>query len=71
MRGLEVPDDPRDEAVWHRTQGLEKSKDWEKIVELETQLWTDGPGRQPLASILAFAGGCRVGPGKLQRRAER
>jgi pimeloyl-ACP methyl ester carboxylesterase len=43
VRGLEVPDDPRDEAVWHQTQELEKTKDWEKIVELETKLWTDGP----------------------------
>jgi pimeloyl-ACP methyl ester carboxylesterase len=47
VRGLEVPDDPRDEAVWHQTEELEKSKDWEKIVELETQLWTDGPGQPP------------------------
>lgn len=47
VRGLEVPDDPRDEAVWHQTEELEKSKDWEKIVELETQLWTDGPDQLP------------------------
>ncbi|MEA2675870.1 MAG: hypothetical protein QOJ81_11 [Chloroflexota bacterium] len=47
VRGLEVPDDPRDEAVWHQTEELEKSKDWEKIVELETGLWTDGPGQPP------------------------
>ena len=47
VRGLEVPDDPRDEAVWHQTEELEKTKDWEKIVELETQLWTDGPDQPP------------------------
>jgi 3-oxoadipate enol-lactonase len=47
VRGLEVPDDPRDEGVWHQTQELEKNKDWEKIVELETQLWTDGPDQPP------------------------
>jgi pimeloyl-ACP methyl ester carboxylesterase len=43
VRGLEVPDDPRDEAVWKQTEELAKEKNWEKIVELETQLWTDGP----------------------------
>ena len=47
IRGLEVPDDPRDEAVWTETEELAKTKDWEKIVELETQLWTDGPGQPP------------------------
>lgn len=47
VRGLEVPDDPRDEAVWHQTMALEKTKEWEKIVELETQLWTDGPDQPP------------------------
>jgi 3-oxoadipate enol-lactonase len=47
VRGLEVPDDPRDEAVWHQTEELAKAKDWEKIVELETQLWTDGPDQPP------------------------
>jgi pimeloyl-ACP methyl ester carboxylesterase len=47
VRGLEVPDDPRDETVWHQTEELAKAKDWEKIVELETQLWTDGPDQPP------------------------
>ncbi len=47
VRGLDVPDDPRDEAVWHQTEELAKDKDWEKIVELETQLWTDGPDQPP------------------------
>lgn len=43
VRGLQVPDDPRDEAVWHKSMELRKEKKWEEIVELETQLWTDGP----------------------------
>jgi pimeloyl-ACP methyl ester carboxylesterase len=60
VRGLEVPDDPRDEAVWHQTQELEKTKDWEKIVELETKLWTDGPD-QPAD---------RVDPGVRRRMVE-
>jgi pimeloyl-ACP methyl ester carboxylesterase len=47
VRGLEVPDDPRDEAVWHQSEELAKTKDWAKIVELETQLWTDGPDQPP------------------------
>jgi pimeloyl-ACP methyl ester carboxylesterase len=47
VRGLDVPDDPRDEAVWHQTEELAKNKEWAKIVELETQLWTDGPEQPP------------------------
>jgi 3-oxoadipate enol-lactonase len=47
VRGLDVPDDPRDEAVWHQTEELAKQKAWEQIVELETQLWTDGPDQPP------------------------
>jgi pimeloyl-ACP methyl ester carboxylesterase len=43
VRGYEFPDDPRDVAVYEQTQVLEAAKDWEAIVELETQLWTDGP----------------------------
>ncbi|MEP7379073.1 MAG: alpha/beta fold hydrolase [Chloroflexota bacterium] len=43
VRGLDVPDDPRDEAVSKQAEELEKQKAWEQIVELETQLWTDGP----------------------------
>jgi len=47
VRGYDIPDDPRDEAVWHQTEALHKEKDWERIVELETQLWTDGPDQPP------------------------
>jgi pimeloyl-ACP methyl ester carboxylesterase len=47
VRGLDVPDDPRDVAVYEQTQPLEEAKDWERLVELETQLWTDGPDQPP------------------------
>ena len=47
VRGLDVPDDPRDAAVYEQTQRLEAAKDWERLVELETQLWTDGPDQPP------------------------
>lgn len=50
VRGLDVADDPRDVAVYEQTQPLEAAKDWERLVELETQLWTDGPD-QPATRV--------------------
>lgn len=47
VRGLDVEDDPRDAAVYAQIEPLEAARDWEKIVELETQLWTDGPEQPP------------------------
>lgn len=45
VRGYDFPDDPRDEAVMAQIEPLETAHDWEAVVELETQLWTDGPGQ--------------------------
>ncbi len=45
VRGLDVADDPRLEALWPDMERLEKARDWEPLVELETQVWTDGPGQ--------------------------
>lgn len=43
VRGLEVADDPRDVAAWEQSEPLIAIKDWPKLVEIETALWTDGP----------------------------
>jgi pimeloyl-ACP methyl ester carboxylesterase len=47
LRGFEPPDDERLVAVWPEMERLEQQKDWEPLVELETQIWTDGPGQPP------------------------
>jgi pimeloyl-ACP methyl ester carboxylesterase len=43
VRGLDIADDPRDVAVMAKVEPLYATKDWATIVELETELWTDGP----------------------------
>lgn len=45
VRGLEVEDDPRLVDIWPEMERLEKARDWKTLVELETQVWTDGPGQ--------------------------
>ena len=45
IRGFETEDDPRLVALWPEMEQLEEAKDWEPLVELETQVWTDGPGQ--------------------------
>jgi pimeloyl-ACP methyl ester carboxylesterase len=50
IRGLEVPDDPRDVAAWEAIEPLIATKEWEKIAEMETALWTDGPD-QPTTRV--------------------
>jgi 3-oxoadipate enol-lactonase len=50
VRGLEVPDDPRLVAVWPEMERLYKERKWDDLVELETQVWTDGPG-QPSSRV--------------------
>jgi len=47
LRGFEPDDDPRLETVWPESERLEEAKEWEALVELETQVWTDGPGQAP------------------------
>ena len=47
VRGLEADDDPRLAALWPEMERLEEQKEWERLVELETQVWTDGPGQPP------------------------
>ena len=47
IRGFEAEDDPRLVALWPEMERLEEAKDWEPLVELETQVWTDGPGQSP------------------------
>jgi pimeloyl-ACP methyl ester carboxylesterase len=44
LRGFEV-DDPRLTEIWPEMERLEEAHDWEPLVELETQLWTDGFGQ--------------------------
>jgi pimeloyl-ACP methyl ester carboxylesterase len=45
IRGYEAEADPRLVALWPEMERLEEAKDWEPLVELETQVWTDGPGQ--------------------------
>ncbi len=47
VRGLDVPDDPRLVAIWPEMERLYKERAWDELVELETQVWTDGPGQPP------------------------
>jgi pimeloyl-ACP methyl ester carboxylesterase len=47
LRGFEPDEDPRLVAQWPDMERLEEAKDWEPLVELETQVWTDGPGQSP------------------------
>lgn len=45
VRGLELPDDERLKDIWPEVERLERVKEWEPLVELETRIWTDGPGQ--------------------------
>ncbi len=47
LNGYEVEDDPRLVAVWPEMERLEAEHQWDALVELETQIWTDGPGQPP------------------------
>lgn len=47
LRGFATEDDPRLAAIWPDMERLEEQKEWELLVELETQVWTDGPGQSP------------------------
>lgn len=47
--GFEHEDAALDE-LWTRMEKLYEAKDWEALVELETALWTDGPG-QPTGRV--------------------
>lgn len=44
LRGFDV-DDPRLTDIWPEMERLEEARDWEPLVDLETQVWTDGPGQ--------------------------
>lgn len=44
LRGFDV-DDPRLVEIWPEMERLEEAHEWERLVDLETQLWTDGPGQ--------------------------
>jgi pimeloyl-ACP methyl ester carboxylesterase len=45
LSGYDVEDDPRLLALWPEMERLETAKEWDALVELETQVWTDGPGQ--------------------------
>ena len=45
LRGFEPPEDPRLQEMWPEMERLEEAKEYDRLVELETQLWTDGPGQ--------------------------
>ncbi|MGI8929608.1 MAG: alpha/beta fold hydrolase [Candidatus Limnocylindrales bacterium] len=44
LRGFEV-EDPRLTDIWPVMEQLEEARDWAPLVDLETQIWTDGPGQ--------------------------
>jgi pimeloyl-ACP methyl ester carboxylesterase len=50
LGGFETPGDPRAEELEKDMETLYAAKDYETIVELETQEWTDGPG-QPATRV--------------------
>jgi pimeloyl-ACP methyl ester carboxylesterase len=35
------------DATWTQVEALEEAGDWEPLVDLETQIWTDGIGQPP------------------------
>ena len=45
LRGFEPDEDPRLTAIWPQMERLEEAKEYDQLVELETQIWTDGPGQ--------------------------
>lgn len=47
VRGMDLEEDPRVGPLEARIEQLEQERNWEELVELETQLWTDGPGQPP------------------------
>jgi 3-oxoadipate enol-lactonase len=44
VRGFEA-EDPRLEQTWKEMEAAEEARDWERVVELDTMVWTDGPGQ--------------------------
>jgi len=50
LGGFDAPDDPRAVELEKDSERLYKAKEYETIVELETQEWTDGPG-QPATRV--------------------
>jgi 3-oxoadipate enol-lactonase len=46
LRGHAV-DDQRLADIWPELERLEEARDWPALVELDTMLWTDGPGQGP------------------------
>jgi 3-oxoadipate enol-lactonase len=44
LRGFDV-EDPRLTDISTEMERLEEARDWERLVDLETQVWTDGPGQ--------------------------
>jgi pimeloyl-ACP methyl ester carboxylesterase len=50
LGGFEAPDDPRAQALEEPWERLYEAKDYDAIVDLETQEWTDGPG-QPTTRV--------------------
>jgi pimeloyl-ACP methyl ester carboxylesterase len=45
LGGFEAPDDPRALELEKDMEALYEAKDYQTLVELETQEWTDGPGQ--------------------------
>lgn len=45
LGGFDAPEDPRAAELEAGMEDLYKAKDYERLVELETQEWTDGPGQ--------------------------
>jgi len=44
LPGFDV-EDPRLTETWTELERLEEARDWERLVDLQTQVWTDGPGQ--------------------------
>ena len=50
LGGFDAPDDPRAAELEKDWDALYEAKNYDRIVELETQEWTDGPG-QPASRV--------------------
>jgi 3-oxoadipate enol-lactonase len=50
LGGFDAPDDPLAAELERDMERLYKAKEYDKLVELETQEWTDGPG-QPATRV--------------------
>ncbi len=45
LGGIEMEDTPEEVALYEREEALTEAKDWERLADLDVQLWVDGVGQ--------------------------